>query len=331
MTSLATTLTVALLLALPTALACLDAPADVSGGASADAGASASERGAEASTEADADADADAHDADDADAPALPEAPAPPILPALPPAPDVPALPSPGSALGPWGRASMDKTLEGAEVSGRILLQGTAEAEEGFRLAGVAVYVDDQPRGYANGSEAWAFPLDTRTLVDGEHTVRACGYGEIAALPWGPRVGACDGMRLSTLNHAPSVVLFERAFSLSGAGADAWIYVLDQDYTGLRVTFEYAAAPNATLPAKGLVEVSYAQAARVENGTEDAWVDTGRGWIATYGELEGSASWTHAPYGVVARPGALHLTGQYVGEGSFTVRVEAVPLSASEA
>lgn len=230
-------------------------------------------------------------------------------------------LPDPRRALEAWATVNVTTALEGMEVSGVLRLEGTAAAQPGYRIHHVRVEVDRRIVGHAEGTSNWSFTLDTRLLVDGPHVLHV--YAMAAPdLPlflftrgWGVAV------RFSTFNHEPGVTLYERSMDFTGAGAEAWTLRLQEDYVGLRVTVRTEATNASLLAPRALMVVTHKDG----TGNDSRALRT---WTATYGLLEGSASISEHPRGVLHQGGILAMHGAVAGEGRLHVKVEAVPKAA---
>lgn len=218
-----------------------------------------------------------------------------------------------------WAYAHLTTDLAGAEASGRILLEGHAVATRGYVIRYVGVWVDGWYVGQAEGTANWTFDLDTAPLPDGPHRLSVAAMAQPKLLAWSILSGNGDHASFRSLNHPPTVLLFEKTLDFTGADAQTWLLRLQEDHTGLRVTLRTEALPNGTLPApKAQLVAAYKE-------TEDDDRAPLRTWTATYGPLRGGATITRAPYPVMEAPGVISLVGAVAGEGRLHVKVEAVP------
>lgn len=234
---------------------------------------------------------------------------------------EVPRLPDPTRVHEDWAYARIDPASLGADLAGNVPLRGTAEVQEGYKLHYVSIHVDRWYLGHAEGTTNWSLTLDTATLADGNHTINAYAYAtpDLPGFDALPRIGRGERATFSTLNHAPSVVLFEKRMDFTGANAETWTVRLKQDHTGLRVTLLGGGDDPALAPTAQLV-LAYKE-------TEDEEAPPLRTWVATYGAAEGGVVVSRPPHAHVEAPGVLALQGAFAGEGWIHVKVEAVPLA----
>lgn len=226
----------------------------------------------------------------------------------------------PDRPTGPWVEVKILTPITHAEVGGQLLIEGTAKPAKGYQVGHVNVYIDNVYMGRAQGSENWSFALDTRTLVDGPHNFRIYAYAAPkASLVPLYFMSYTLNATFHTLNHQLGVVLYERTFNVTGAMADNGIIPVNEDYTGLMITFE-GANKGSLLSAKprGEVLFTYKQ-------TSDGDQIPTRTWVASYGTLGAGVFISKPPHGVLKAPGVIDVASAFAGQGQVTVKVVAVP------
>lgn len=235
----------------------------------------------------------------------------------------------------PSGYAELSTSLHGVNVTGEVLLEGTVTATDGWDVTQVLVWLDDQLVGrvYPTSEGTWSFPLDTTHLADGAHTVELCGMVAPSGAPGLVTLNG-DGdavtFRSSNANADDAVTLFESTVRLSGASATPWTFLVDQPYTGLRVSVQ----PTADMPpvpgAFAQVVVKYhapGSAGVALGGQPRVVLDPAHVWVASYGGASAVASSTARSDAAIAPGGVLSLDGVFAGfGGAVTVRVEALPV-----
>lgn len=253
----------------------------------------------------------------------------PPILPEPDPIPDVRQyIPRPLA----WATITSD--LAGAEVSGPYELTGTATAEDGFKVRRVGILVDNAFVGFATDtSEAgdrstWSFLLDTGRLVDGDHQVKALAYTHPAALDL-PGAGWGERVAFRALNAARGEVLFEDAFTVSGAHHQEIQVPIPKDYATLRVFLDVKPlTEEAQAKPRALLELAYQKSSEMGEYPSPYPSQPDRTWVATYGEYETVVVISRDPDAHLEAPGLLALVAEYAGDAEVTLRLEAIPLEA---
>lgn len=239
---------------------------------------------------------------------------------------DIPpiAIEDPRRAAEPWSTVRILTDIAGAEIGGVLLIEGVAEARSGYVLRDVEIWVDRQPVGRATGTESWSYLLDTTRLLDGAHSLDAIAWAA-PDLPFTLILeGSSHDVDFSTLNHLTGALLFEHTYDMTGASLESWTYVLDQDYTGLRVTLETKAGSRSDLAApRGEIVITYA------DGPDDEDPLPRHVWIASWG-LGGGAVVRRSAGGLddsdLHEGEVLALGGAFAGDGRVTLRVEALPV-----
>ena len=221
-----------------------------------------------------------------------------------------------------WSWVDVETPIFGSEAAGTVLLKGTSGAQRGYVVEWIDVFVDGRYMGAAEGTEQWTFPLDTKRLVDGAHTLHLSAYARLAALPYSLHVGHGISGSFVSANGLVGELLYEGTFDGTGLSADVWAHTLERDYTGLRVTVE-TQTTEASAPLVGQAVVGYVDAVdeeRPQHAPEQVWVASFGAW-GSYGSI------SRGNHDVLEEGGALALGGISAGEGRVTVRVEALPVS----
>ncbi|HEX2022283.1 MAG TPA: hypothetical protein VHH36_06185 [Candidatus Thermoplasmatota archaeon] len=247
------------------------------------------------------------------------------------------SAPTTGDVLREWNRA-MDliaetvdfadaeilTDVEGAEIGGSILMEGTATADPGFEIAVIRFYVDHTPVGDAKPGETWAFELDTRRFLDGAHafSVRVAAApvtGDVHVFGW----SGGDSVAFRTLNHVVGVVLHEATYEGLDARTHLWSTELDRDYVGLKMTVTTTPDPEG-LPIVGAPLLGQAVAAYHEDGEPES--EPTKTWVASFGLLSSGAAtvMSKPPHDLLKEGSTLALAGQFVGDGTITIRIEAI-------
>lgn len=235
------------------------------------------------------------------------ECPNPDLAPILDLVPDV-------SEYAEWSTLELLTPIDGTEVSGTVILRGTTEANEGFRVSYVGIWLNGQFAGRASGTTDWTFSLDTALLVDGEHEIEIASMAAPDA-PASPVTLGWDGVnaRFTSTNAAVGVALLEEEFETpSENAARAWTIPIAEDYTGLRFTIEVTPTDGSVAPAATQVTVIY-------TGTGGG---APQAWTLSQGILNGGAAIVRAPYGTLQAPGTLVVDGAFAGDAAVRILVE---------
>lgn len=238
---------------------------------------------------------------------------------------DPPVLPDAENATMAWATITVATLPPGAEASGALLLEGTTKPEKGYEVVRVGIWVDHGYLGDADGIDDWRYLLDTTRLVDGAHRLTVVAYTKAIVAMGSPlTLGWPMDVDFSTLNHQAGVVLYEHTYHLTGAMPEAWTHLLDDDYTGLRVTL--TTAGGAAIP-RGQIVVAYRQVMD-EDGSAHA---TAKTWVGAFGTATTGAVLSKPPHDVLREGGLLALSGGFAGSGHVTLRIEALPLAPAAA
>lgn len=215
-------------------------------------------------------------------------------------------LPDPEQQPTKWVTLDILTPLHGSEVGGKLLIEGRAVPERGYAVRYVYVYLDNVYMGQAAGTEDWTFALDTRTLIDGNHTFSATAIAHPKATPlFVLSFSNGENAKFRTLNHQKGVTLFDKTIDLAGAAATAWTIPIDKDHTGLRVTLEGADGR------RGLLDGPRGQLLLAYKDTPES--PSTRTWLLAYGLVGGGGFISKPPHGVLKAPGVLVLTGAFAG------------------
>lgn len=226
-------------------------------------------------------------------------------------------------------RAEITTDLQDVEVGGVVLIEGTAEVDPGFEVGGIRFYVDRTYVGYGGRGERWSFELDTRRLIDGVHdfsvsVVAVPVRGDVAVVG----LSGGDSVRFRTLNHVTGVVLHEATYEGLDAWTHVWTTTLERDYVGLRMTVtttpDPEGAPVVGAPLVGQAVTAYHEKVETEPTQEAGPKKT---WVATFGVLHGGhvTVMSRPPHDLLREGSTLGLAGGFVGNGTVTIRIEAIP------
>ena len=223
-----------------------------------------------------------------------------------------------------WATTQIETPIEAAQLSGTIIIEGTTHAQPGYVVESVVVRLDKIDVGRAEGTDEWSFALDTTLVLDGTHELTVAAMAHPAAAPDLVTLGR--GVRTSfvTSNYLPGVVLFERTLDSNTLAADIWTHTLDGRYGALRLTVVGTAADGALVNGFPTAEalLTYSDPERAADAAAAAPRQT---WIAVMAPHGAHGSIARPPFAALAEGGTLTLGGSAQGDGTVTLRVEAMP------
>ena len=222
-----------------------------------------------------------------------------------------------------WATTQIVTAIEGAQLTGIVVIEGTTHAQPGYVVHSVILRLDKIDIGTAEGTDEWSFALDTALVMDGPHELTVAAMAHPASIPGLVSIGR--GMKTSfvTSNYLPGVVLFEGTLDSSALAAGLWTHTLDGRYGAVRLTLEGEAADGAVVDGLPVAEavLTYTDPDHA-SGTPSAPRQT---WVAVLSPHGAHGSIARPPFAALAEGGTLTLGGSAQGEGTVTLRVEAMP------